>query len=164
MPTYATQSVKPSDILTALVTKIQAATGLPAQKVRRVTAPDPDWDIYVAEANVAIRLRPPEPFAYSGAGRAGLRIERTAEVFVMTVNLRDVAGTSTQASIEHYDLEDVIIDALVLRPPDGSTGWGSLIYQGGGDVPKKLVRDDPGFHVSCLLFGVSYSAALTVVP
>ena len=156
------QRTTPSGLLAAVVARIVDQTGISASRCRICLGPNPTFDEYHAERNVGVRLQTPEPFEYSGAGRRAYKIARVIEVFVATVCLADVAGDNTIAGTLHYDFEDEVIDALLLTPPDGSTGWGPLTYAGGGQVPTSLVKDDPGYNVSCLLFRTHYCPSVTV--
>jgi hypothetical protein len=153
-----------STILAAALSRI--VNGVPAvdaSKVRVAARGNDTIHEYFAEDSVTVRVRAPEPFSPSGAGRYGTVVERLFDVFVVTQSLLDPADRDNLAVMAHSDREEDVINCLLLNPPGagGSAAYSGAVgrtihWVGGGEDILRDIKVDPGLLISALVFKVVY--------
>lgn len=132
--------------------------------VRIVAMPNPRDATYRASNGIAVAVGPPDPDERSGAGRRGMKVKRALIVFVTSLCLQDAAGEDEVAVLEHLDLEEAIVDALLDRHPSVPASQVGITcnWTAGGDTTARAVRKDTGLLTSTLTFTVTYPASLSV--
>lgn len=164
----ASGSVKGSDVLVSLQTRLVESTELDPRNVRIVVRPSPVPVEYRAERNIALRFHAPDPDTEAGAGRYGQLITRVLEVWCYTQNLLDMAGEDEKMAISHLDFEELVMNTMVdTRPTDLQLDTDEHVallirFLPGGAEIERQVKADAGIATSCLLFEVKYQAKYTV--
>lgn len=156
-----------SAILDAVVSRI--VNGAPSNtttQVRIVAVPDDQLPTYLSEPGFLIRIRPPAPFADSGAGRWGYVVQRQIDIFIITQSLLDPGGRDDLAVATHCNTEEAVINALLLIPPTDttySTAIGKTIkWVPGGDIITRQMKIDAGLIVSAQSYVIMYPLRVLV--
>lgn len=156
-----------SDVLAEFKLRLSAASVLSEDRIRVCAVPADRMAEYLAQQGLVIRVDPPQPTPGEGHGRYGANVHRTLEVFVVTMNLSDPAGSDERAVILHTAREEAVVNALLLDPPPGS-GYGHPVgklirWMPGGYSMTRQVGVDPGLIVSSLPFDVLYPLNCSVL-
>jgi hypothetical protein len=134
--------------------------------VRVCAAPHDRISEYLAQPGIVVRVRQPEPFALSGAGRYGFQVIRKVDVFVVSTSLVDVGGRDDKATRQHVRREELVVDALCLQPPVGTDynlrAGTTIHWVPGGEDIARTIKTDPGLLRSCLVFQIQYTAPTKV--
>lgn len=159
-PSFAT-------ILRAMKSRIVTALATAPSLVRIVQPSQDRITEYLAQRGVLLRVRAPDPFAPSGAGRYGYMVQRQVDVFVVTENLSDPGGQDDAATLLHLDREEAVINCLLLNPPVGS-GYDQAVgktikWVPGGDLITRNLKNDTGTLVSVLPFEITYPLRVNVL-
>lgn len=159
-------------IATAIETRLRAVLNAPpAGSAKPASGPYVRWSappdreqvgMTWAEEGLTLVWGAPQPVVNDGAGRAGQRVRRVVQVWVVTRSNADVAGATVIAYQRHTALEDLVVNSLNdLPPPDYPTGAQAPIgitlkWIPGGDDIRRQVKVAPDTFVSCMLYEVVY--------
>lgn len=96
-----------------------------------------------------------------------MKTVRQLTVHIATVNNKDVSGEDRFACVDHYDLEELVIDALMDRHPSVEQSpalipLGITCNHTGGSDATRLLGRDAGRIESTLNFTITYPATLSV--
>lgn len=152
------------------VTDPALAAPKPAGFIRWMTSPDlEDGAAFKAEEGIHLVLGDPQPTTLDGAGRAGKRVRRVIQAWIVTRNMQDRAGDARIALKQHLALEDLVFDSLDDFVPDGTVA-GQQAQVGitvhwipGGDEVRRKAKVAPDTFVSVHLFEIKYKQNLRVV-
>lgn len=174
---YAANTIASWDVAEAFETRLKLGLSDSAQNrpkpasgfVRWMTAPDQDDGAALkAEDGVHLVLGDPQPITKDGAGRAGKRVRRIVQVWIVTRSNQDKAGDVRIALEKHTTLEDLVFDSLDDVIPDGfATGQQNTVgitchWMPGGDDIKRKKKIAPDVFVSVHLFEIIYPQRLRV--
>ncbi len=128
-------------------------------------APNPEKGLFVAEKGLHLLVGSPQPYAPSGAGRWGYKVQREVTIVLATSTLLDRAGDNTKAIAQHLQLETLLIDATHDGNPNHANADKvvgiTAKWVGGGSIE---IAPDRALSVSSMAFEVTYTQQFTPGP
>lgn len=160
----ARQGSKPSEFMPWVQGLVQTALGASPYSTDpayvKLVAEDTDKEPEMMSNQFQINLwlsRPQSPNINAGAGRRGFIVNRIIGVTIYTRAGRDRLGDDSAALGQHWDLEDKIVDALLIKVPDLVTPTPGVKFF----IEQMRLVDNPGVERLYRLDGSKYKSTLT---